>query len=186
MKELVRELLGFSRGTSVETTADLSALVRRVAEVQRLTAGKHVDIETDLLFTGAVPCSAAKIEQILLNLIANAGYAMADVGGTIHVSCRREGAAAEIRVEDDGPGIPDDLLDDVFSPFVSTKPEGDGTGLGLAISRRLARSMGGDLEAANRDTGGARFTLSLPVEAPAPSAVVPAPRDAEVPVSPAR
>jgi hypothetical protein len=67
-----------------------------------------------------------------------------------------------ITVEDNGPGIPAEYLEDVFDPFFTTKEPGKGTGLGLALSAQLVEGMGGEIEAANRDEGGALFTVRLP------------------------
>ena len=65
-----------------------------------------------------------------------------------------------ITVEDDGPGVPDHLMDKVFNPFFTTKDTG--AGLGLAIVHRIAEENGGSVSVANRSSGGARFTLTLP------------------------
>lgn len=68
----------------------------------------------------------------------------------------------EINVEDNGPGIPAELLSQVFEPFVTTKEPGKGTGLGLAVCARLIDQMGGVIRAENQKTGGATFTIVLP------------------------
>ncbi len=67
-----------------------------------------------------------------------------------------------ITVEDNGPGIPDENLEDVFDPFFTTKEPGKGTGLGLALSAQLVEGMGGEIQAGNREAGGAIFTIRLP------------------------
>ncbi|GBD31763.1 Sensor kinase CckA [bacterium HR33] len=115
-----------------------------------------------------------EVEQIVANLLANAEDAMyaANGGGVLTIRTRLEQDAAILVVEDDGPGIPVELLPRIFEPFFTTK--GDrGTGLGLAIARRIAREAGGDLGAENRKDGGARFTLRLPVAAPKASGEAP-------------
>ena len=130
-----------------------------------------------------------RVRQILVNLLSNA-VKFTPPGGEIRMTC---GLAAEpgmgaqvdpvepagggadgdaelawafIRIEDTGPGIPPNLLDRLFEPFVqgdsALTREAGGTGLGLAISRRLARLMGGDVTVRNRAGGGATFTLWLP------------------------
>jgi len=75
------------------------------------------------------------------------------------------GRVVEIRITDNGPGIPADLLDQVFEPFVTTKEPGAGTGLGLAVSARLVETMGGAVRAESADGEGAAFTVTLPVSA---------------------
>ncbi len=107
---------------------------------------------------------AARLEQVLVNLINNAR----DAGGkavsvTTELLTREEGRRiVSIAVEDDGPGIPADILPRLFHFFVSTKPKGKGTGLGLRICRRILEEMGGSITAGNRPQGGARFEIVLP------------------------
>jgi signal transduction histidine kinase len=106
---------------------------------------------------------AAKVQQILLNLLANA-IKFTDRGGAITLECEEETEAVAIRVMDTGRGIPPDKLDAIFQPFVQLKPRGavtNGTGLGLPISRRLAMAMGGSLDAASEPGKGSTFTLRL-------------------------
>jgi C4-dicarboxylate-specific signal transduction histidine kinase len=68
----------------------------------------------------------------------------------------------EVEVADNGPGIPADVLSQIFEPFVTTKEPGQGTGLGLAVSARLIEGMGGVIRANNNHGGGAVFTVVLP------------------------
>src|SRR5690606_15596865 len=75
------------------------------------------------------------------------------------------GEIVEIAVSDNGPGIPPDLLGQVFEPFVTTKDPGKGTGLGLAVSARLIDAMGGTIRAESPAGGGATFTIVLPAAA---------------------
>jgi two-component system, NtrC family, sensor kinase len=72
------------------------------------------------------------------------------------------GEVVEIVVSDNGPGLPDDMIDQVFEPFVTTKEPGKGTGLGLAVCARLVEGMGGTIEGGNADAGGAEFRVVLP------------------------
>ena len=115
-----------------------------------------------------------KLRQIMLNLLSNA-IRHTPAHGLINVSVEPRGNQVAIMVEDSGPGIPVDKLEQVFEPFVQldrslTQPR-EGMGLGLAISRDLARGMGGDLVAQPRGGNGARFVLTLPrAEADTPGA----------------
>ena len=110
-----------------------------------------------------VRADGAKLEQIVLNLLANA-IKFTPAGGTITLECVGEDDRVRIHVRDTGIGIPPDKLEAIFEPFVQIRARGatiGGTGLGLPISRRLATAMGGDL-IANSTEGGSTFTLSLP------------------------
>ena len=107
---------------------------------------------------------AGKVQQILLNLLANA-IKFTDRGGSISLECELEPETVAIRVTDNGKGIPPDKLEAIFEPFVQLKPKGavtNGTGLGLPISRRLATAMGGSLTAQSVPGQGSTFTLRLP------------------------
>lgn len=162
MKNLVDELLGFSRADDGSSRTAIHTLLSRIVRVQAIALRNDMELRTRLEYQGEVWASPTKVEQIALNLISNAADAIREGdGGAITVACRDDGDWVEVEVSDDGPGIPEEVLSRVFRPFVTTKPQGEGTGLGLAISRRLASSMGGKLTARNRDEGGASFVLRL-------------------------
>ena len=106
---------------------------------------------------------AAKLQQIVLNLLGNAIKFTAR-GGTITLATELESDGVAIHVTDNGVGIPPDKLEAVFEPFVQIKSKGlvaNGTGLGLPISRRLATAMGGSLTATSEPGRGSTFTLRL-------------------------
>jgi two-component system NtrC family sensor kinase len=103
-----------------------------------------------------------RLNQVLVNLLLNAGQAMeATPDAEITVATRTDGAWLEIVVSDNGPGIPKDKLPLIFDPFFTTKAPGEGTGLGLAVSRALMEAMGGDLQASSEEGRGASFTVRL-------------------------
>jgi two-component system C4-dicarboxylate transport sensor histidine kinase DctB len=143
-----------------------------------------VDIEPPKL---QVLADEARLEQVLVNLMANAVDAMESHAAApdavppprrLGVRARAEGTNARIEVEDSGPGIREDILPRLFEPFVTSKPAGQGLGLGLMISAHIARESGGTLGAENRPEGGARFIFTLPLARPegeAPAAPAPAP-----------
>jgi signal transduction histidine kinase len=111
---------------------------------------------------GPVECVRSQIDQVFLNVLANAAQAIPG-SGTITIETRRVGPMAEIVVADTGLGIPPDVLRRVFDPFFTTKPVGDGTGLGLSISYEIVTKHGGEIRAESPADGGAVFTLRLPV-----------------------
>ena len=109
--------------------------------------------------------SENQLLQVLANLITNAGQAlmMQARAGTVLIECAMAGdAEVRLAVEDDGPGVPADLRDKIFSPFFTTKPDGQGTGLGLPISRQIIEAHGGTLSLEDGARGGARFVVTLP------------------------
>jgi two-component system sensor histidine kinase HupT/HoxJ len=108
------------------------------------------------------------VHQIIVNLVQNAVDVMAECPDPkLFVSGARDGRWIVVRVRDNGPGLSATAMKRLFEPFFTTKPIGEGTGLGLYVSYGLAEELGGQLEAANHDEGGAVFTLRLPVrEAP--------------------
>ena len=157
---------------------DLSTLVDHVIEGYRPQAdimGVHLGMTSN--FEGPVELllDAARIEQILGNLLSNA-MRHTPSGGDILVTAQRQKGTGKVVVEvqDSGEGIPRESMPYVFERFYRAdrgrgRQQG-GTGLGLAIARKLAEAHGGALEAANRPEGGARFTLSLPLALPATAA----------------
>ena len=114
-------------------------------------------------------CDGNRVQQILINLIANALDAMQNVENPkIDISCHCDKALAVLTIRDHGPGLSEIALSRLFQPFFTTKPEGQGLGLGLSLSADIARASGGDLQACNHPEGGAMFTLSLPLEDTSP------------------
>jgi signal transduction histidine kinase len=107
-----------------------------------------------------------KIQQILVNLLANA-MKFTPAGGSVELDWRVEDDSLLIRVRDTGPGIPPDKIEQIFEPFVQLHARGSlppgGTGLGLPISRDLARAMGGDISATSTFGVGSAFTVTLPL-----------------------
>jgi signal transduction histidine kinase len=106
-----------------------------------------------------------RIEQVLINLFANAIAAMPP-NGELRISSTAEKETdgrgkVVLTVEDNGPGIPPEVLPRVFDPFFSTKPTGMGQGLGLAVARNILDMHGGKIEMSNRPEGGARATVTF-------------------------
>lgn len=112
--------------------------------------------------TVTVRAAGHELERVLVNLIGNAAKAMPR-GGNIGVTVSLKGTAAIVSVEDDGPGLPPELLPRLFTPFATGNAKAGGVGLGLYLCREIARRHGGDLVAGRSAAGGARFELSLPL-----------------------
>lgn len=145
---------------------DAIASVSQMIEPQAERRG-HVIERVECSREPVARADSAKVEQILLNLLSNAVKYIPD-GGKIRISCERHGDEVSVSVRDNGPGIPDNMREAIFEPFVqvgrSLSSIKEGSGLGLAISRELALAMGGTLTYESCPGGGSHFRLTLPAE----------------------
>ncbi len=103
-----------------------------------------------------------QLRQVLVNLLLNAGQAMGGAG-TLRIEAFCDGRHAVILVDDSGPGVPEELREQIFEPFFSTKGRNEGTGLGLSVCRKLVEDHGGSLSVSTSSLGGARFRVELPL-----------------------
>ena len=108
---------------------------------------------------------ASRLGQVFKNLIDNA-LSFSPVRGTVLVTCSRDGNQAQITVEDDGPGVPEENLETIFERFYTARPPGEAfgthSGLGLNIAKQIVEAHGGTIRAQNRNPG-ARFVIQFPV-----------------------
>jgi signal transduction histidine kinase len=114
---------------------------------------------------GTVPpveCLRSQIDQVFLNLLANAAQAIQGAG-EITIETGTESDSAVIAIHDTGPGIAPEVMGRIFDPFFTTKPVGEGTGLGLSISYEIVKKHGGEIAAESRPGEGATFTVRLPL-----------------------
>jgi two-component system osmolarity sensor histidine kinase EnvZ len=162
MEHMIDEYLAFARGEAGEPAQTLSVrdLLDRAAEDARRSDAKvEVEAPADL----AVTVRPLAFRRALANLADNA----AAHGEVVRLSARvLPSGGVEIAVEDDGPGIPDDMHEEAFRPFSRLDPARNqnrkGVGLGLAIARDVARSHGGDITLGRSDLGGLKAALRLP------------------------
>jgi len=98
------------------------------------------------------------------NLIHNAVQALGGRGGIV-IETKVEGPHVAVTIEDNGPGIPPDVMPRIFEPFFTTKAKGEGTGLGLGIVKQIVDKHGGRIDVSSQ-AGCTRFTVSLPVAGP--------------------
>ena len=107
-----------------------------------------------------------KLERALVNLLLNACEAVTPDSGKILLSTRQTPEGVEIRVADNGPGIPEPIRETAFQPFVSYGKE-NGTGLGLSVVHKIIKEHGGDLSVETTSQEGTVFKLTLPLATPA-------------------
>jgi two-component system sensor histidine kinase KdpD len=145
-----------------ETLDDLIALASSRVETKFGSRRLDVDVADSL---PAVHVDAVLMTQVIANLLENAAKHTPD-GTTVRVVARNDGAFVSVTVEDDGPGLPPGDPARLFAKFQRGRDESEvpGAGLGLAICRAIVAAHGGRIEAANRPGGGARFTVTIPVE----------------------
>jgi two-component system NtrC family sensor kinase len=167
-RDITHKLLGFARFHETELERrDVGDIVRHSVGL----LGKQLELENidlDLELDERLPpilTDADKLEQVLLNLLRNAADAIGK-NGRIEVRSSRDGNAAVVAVEDDGPGIDPEHLGRVFEPFFTTKQVGKGTGLGLSISHGIVSSLGGEISVASTPGVGTTFQVRLPLDGP--------------------
>ena len=170
MKAMVNAFSDYARPPRMEIEAlDINELVRDVAELYRGRDGTtRVLVELDEPVP-ALRADAGRLRQVLHNLVRNALDADDGADRPVVVSTLSVQDAArrylDVRVRDSGPGFPEDILDRVFEPYVTTKPKG--TGLGLAIVKKIVEEHGGLVWAENHAEGGASVVMRFPVAVPA-------------------
>lgn len=161
LTELLNDFLAFARPPELHTqTYDVASIVRQVADLERVSAerrGATLDLVACPPMLDA-RVDAAKLHQVVLNLVRNAIEAISP-GGHVTLELTADAERLQLRVQDDGPGIPEEVKTRIYEPFFSTK-EG-GTGLGMSIVHSLVSLHGGviDIDTSPRGT---RFEVTIP------------------------
>jgi PAS domain S-box-containing protein len=176
--EIVRQLMIYSGRESPDVgPVDLSAIVKEMLALLKVSVSKHAVLETDLgVDLPAVRANAAQLRQIVMNLVTNASEAVGDRDGTIHVTTRcvkagrdspgaildrfEEGDYLQLEVSDSGCGMPPETQAKVFDPFFTTKIGGHG--LGLPIVHGVVRGLGGAIRLTSEPGRGTTFQILLP------------------------
>ncbi len=174
---IVKSMLLHSRSSSgVKELTDISALADEYlrlayhglrAKDKSFNATMKTDFDKSIGEINVIP---QDIGRVILNLITNAFYAVMEkklqlsngYEPTVEVSTRNFTANIEVRVKDNGNGIPQKALDKIFQPFFTTKPAGQGTGLGLSMSYDIIKSHGGELKVETKEGEGTEFWIVIP------------------------
>jgi len=166
LKAMVRAFADYAATPAADfVPVDLNALVREVADLYGTSeGGPAIALQLDEALP-PVEADRARLRQVLHNLIKNALEAQQDAqrpGVTVVTACAGDdvAGAVELTVSDEGPGIPEEMIDRLFEPYMTGKPRG--SGLGLAIVKRIVEEHGGSVAAANRPEGGATLRVRLP------------------------
>jgi PAS domain S-box-containing protein len=173
---IVENMLTFSRKSkSTLASHDLNRIIdntilfaRSDFDLKKKYDFRNIKIEKFFSDLPKVPCTETEIEQVLLNLLRNAGHALGETGcknPMIILRTRREGNQAVIEVEDNGTGIHQDISKQIFDPFFTTKEAGVGTGLGLSVSYFIiTKRHHGTIEAESKPGEWTRFVIRLPID----------------------
>jgi len=167
-RNITHKLLDFVRDSAPsKVELDVHALLRETVELLRSEL-KHTSIEVEFDFP-ETPLSVVSdprlLEQVFVNLITNAIHAVSEnreSGGSVKLTTACVDSKVEIRIEDNGGGIPKAIESDVFSLFYTTKPPGKGTGLGLSICQNIINNLGGTIGFDSREGQGTTFIVVLP------------------------
>lgn len=170
---IVRSMLEHSRGTTGErVSSDINSLVSEYVELARhgyKSRGDASSFDISVVLdptAGEVELVPQEIGRVLLNLLGNALDAVCasdTENGNVVISTHRDASFVEIRVADNGGGIPPDQAEKIFEPFFTTKPAGQGTGLGLSLSYDIiSQGHRGSLTLENEPGRGATFIVRLP------------------------
>lgn len=169
IRDLVRDLLSLSRGSErAIARLSISEVLEQTLRLVARPLGARAELLRDFGARREIEADRTRLGQVFLNLVQNAIDACSDVPERAHrisVRTRDLRAGVCVEVEDTGPGVPAELRERIFAPFVTTRPHGAGTGLGLYISRRIVAEHGGTLELLRSSGSGSVFRVELP-EAP--------------------
>jgi PAS domain S-box-containing protein len=178
-KKLVKQILAFSRRSSQERQAvDLKVIVTEALQMLRATLPATIEIRSAFEVEAAVVfADSTQLHQVVMNLCANAEYAMRNQGGILDVQLTvveltpisvvefpslKPGMYLQLTIRDTGQGIPAQALERIFEPFFTTKEKGEGTGLGLSVVHGVVIGHGGHIAVSSTKGQGTTFTLLLP------------------------
>ena len=171
ISKIVQTLKNFARtGTENETAYNnINSIIEDALLIVKNEAKYTIDIETHLEEVPELECNRGQLGQVILNILVNAIQAIKTQDrserGCISIASGTEKEAVFIKISDDGPGIPEEILGKIFDPFFTTKDVGQGTGLGLSISHDIiVNKHNGMITAGNRTEGGAWFNISIPLK----------------------
>ena len=163
VKDIVSDLKGFVHTEDDEYgIVDINEGLKMTLNVLRNNIKYHCELLLDLGELPEICGNIGKLNQVFMNIILNASQACKE-SGLICIRTFADASKVYIEIEDNGSGISEEILSDIFSPFFTTKPVGQGTGLGLSISYQIVHEEhGGRIEVKSSEDG-TRFSISLPI-----------------------
>ena len=166
IQSIIDKLLKYARPGEYAgylSQVDVNQVIRdTVALVTHMQKQHPFELTLTLEAVHEVKINGQELQQVLVNLVGNAAYALPASGGAIRIATSDwEDLGVRICVSDNGTGMDEDQRNQIFNPFYSTKQQGEGTGLGLSVSYGLIRRYGGDITVESRRGEGSRFTVWL-------------------------
>lgn len=165
-KAITHRLLGFARRTDVYSEQlDINEIIQEVIQFLD-NAMLHNRIKLELNLDNDLPLTTSdrlQLQQIFLNITNNAIDAIGK-SGLIKIQSQQAGTDIQVVIEDNGPGIAEEVLPNIFEPFYTTKETGKGTGLGLSITYGLVKKLGGNITVQSRLDHGTVFTITIPLK----------------------
>ena len=162
VQDLVTKLRTFSRlDEGTYKTVNIHESIESVLLFLRHKMEGRIEVERRFGSTEILSCFAGELNQVLMNVIANAIDSMKG-NGKITITTNCENGDFTISVRDTGKGIPEGIRNKIFDPFFTTKPVGDGTGLGLAISYGIVKAHNGSIEFVSKEDEGTEFIVKIP------------------------
>ncbi|ALN19650.1 ATPase [Ectopseudomonas mendocina S5.2] len=163
--ELVVGLKDFARlDRAMSEEVDLNDCIRSALLIARNHIKDKAEVVQQLGELPRIACAPSQINQVLLNLLTNAAQAI-DGMGRIQIRSWADAQGIHVSLQDNGRGMPPEVMAKIFDPFFTTKPVGQGTGLGLSISYKIVQDHGGQIRVASEPGRGTRFLISLPLPA---------------------
>ncbi|MBS55205.1 MAG: two-component sensor histidine kinase [Oceanospirillaceae bacterium] len=164
VKQIVSDLKSFTRqDDSEKVPVDVNECLRAALNILNNQTKYHSRVEVEYGELPEIRGYFGKLNQVFINLIANADQAVEE-NGLIRVETRVNGRWLEVSISDNGCGISEEHQKYLFTPFFTTKPVGQGTGLGLSISHNAVEEHGGDIQVESELGKGTTFTVRIPVQ----------------------
>jgi signal transduction histidine kinase len=165
VSKIVQSLKDFSRSDALQQWewADLHSGIDSTLNILASELRRVAEVRKEYGALPPVECVASQVNQVIMNLLVNAGHAIGPQRGLITIRTGSADGQAWIEISDSGCGIPEAVLPRIFDPFFTTKAIGKGTGLGLSISYGIVHQHGGRIEVRTAPGQGSTFRVSLPL-----------------------
>jgi signal transduction histidine kinase len=163
VRDIVASLKTFARtNPGVRSFADLNQAMTESLKILDNELKYKCEVNCQLRPLPPIYCNIGEVGQVFINIIINACHSIRE-NGVINISSEVDHGVRFI-IEDNGCGIPEDILSKIFDPFFTSKPLGEGTGIGLSVSHGIVETMGGHIHVESEVGKGTRFTLCFPLE----------------------